>query len=133
MSVENHDCPTVPKPGFGTVGQQCNERDSAWDMAGTPIQDFQPFQHDGRSEKWDRGWDTVGTSCPKPDAAGAGAWDSNIGSPTKVCSTCEKPRPIGRFPANKNEGDGQHHRCLDCIKELAAVERVRRESGRALS
>lgn len=50
-------------------------------------------------------------------------------SATKVCSECEQPRPIGRFPANKREGDGLHHRCLECIKTVAARDRLLREAN----
>lgn len=52
-------------------------------------------------------------------------------APTKLCGSCQQPRPLRRFPTSPYKSDGHLDTCLDCIVKRSAKERQVRQVRRA--
>jgi len=66
MIDTNQACPTVPAPGFGTVGQSSSGRDSARDTSGTSTLKALALLVLARDIGRDRTWDRPATRVPAP-------------------------------------------------------------------
>jgi hypothetical protein len=52
---------------------------------------------------------------------------------SKICSECQRVRPLKRFASCKHAPDGRLSRCLDCICATAQRGRLERERRRMAS